>query len=165
MHEAGHYWACTWAAGLFAARAATNGGLPGTADEYRALAMSSDDPDLFGGSNTGDLLEAVQRRYGWRWTREPIGSQSEWRSVCSRTGTVLVVAVTAGAMPSSVRAFYGSFTGGHRTSLVPEGHGKVRVFDPLMPGSHAGVVVSADSVWPALWRNDVLIVPRPRELD
>jgi hypothetical protein len=165
-----HFWSCTFCAAVMSRRWEAWGVSncpPGNEAEVRALASVSGDPDLAHGSVTSEMLTAVRRRYHRNWEKNP-QTKDEFTRYMTQLGTAANIAVNAGAMPSQVRAFYGSFTGMHRTFVVATRRKNsrrqwvVRVYDPLMPQGHEGVDASIDGIWHALHPAETVIVHAPR---
>jgi hypothetical protein len=135
---------------------------PGTEAEVRALAAVSGDDDVTNGSVGSQMRAAVRNRYHRSWSNNP-QTRDEFMRYMAVAGTMAIVKVNAGRMPSSVRAFYGSFTGYHRTTAAAIGRsGKVTIFDPMQPQGHAGTEVTLSSLWTAMIPDEVVIVHAPK---
>lgn len=160
------FWACTYCAAIAGVRHVKTPrlGPPQTEAEVRALAHQSGDPDLSGGSNQAQMIHAVHARYGLTWHPEPTVTKTRLRQLADTVGAGIVFGCTASRMPSSVRAHYGGFGGGHRSFAAVYQAGGFQVLDPMMPRNHGGVRVSADALFPALWTAEVVLVHAPRDV-
>jgi hypothetical protein len=135
---------------------------PGTEAEVRALAAASGDSDVTNGSTGSQMRAAIRARYRRSWSNNP-QTRDEFMRYMATAGTMAIVKVNAGRMPSSIRAFYGSFTGYHRTTAAAIGRsGKVTIYDPMMPQGHRGVEITLSSLWTAMIPDEVVIVHAPK---
>lgn len=136
--EAAHIWPdgqhddsawedCTFMSGVELVRLCHDAGVPATHAEGEHLRDDAGKPPL-GGSNIGDLINGLKRRYGWLvgWVKA-VGFTAVWS------------ALTPGKA-AAVQGSMGAFAAGHR----------LRRFDPPFHGGHCVFVVRADSsdrVW------------------
>jgi hypothetical protein len=75
-------------------------------------------------------------------------------------GYAVVAVLTYGSLPSNLRRWQPSFTGGHSVCLAGTKDGKIGWFDPLAPAGYSGEWTPYSAVDQALWSSGHLMVKR-----
>jgi hypothetical protein len=150
------YWACTFTALLNGANVGFLGKKPASHGEVRALARSSGDADLRGGSKSRHMIRAMKARYN-----KPMGLEAlPPRRVQERLGSgwALVAAVTYGQLPVHYRRWSPRFTKGHRITLIGWDGRHTWILDPMATKGHgyAGEKILWSDLEPAWWSGEQL---------
>lgn len=149
------YWACTFASLLNGANVGWRGDKPATAEEVRALAKASHDPDRKGGSNSGHMIEAMRTRYGIQMRLRRLPPERVRERLAH--GWAMVAGVTYSELPRRFRIDR-SFKAGHRVMVVGWSNDHTWIVDPLADEGprYEGERIAWSDFEPAWWSGEQL---------